>query len=238
VLYFNWILIALGIVLVVGFGSLALRSRRSGQGLRGNYILYLDAVLALGALALVVGLLREVGTSPSSEVGASTPAAQTATPTVAPPPSPTATPSPTLALPTPTPTPTSTTYIVKEGDTLITIAEAFGITLGELQAANPTVSPVSLQLKQELVIPNRKSPAELTATAVPISTPTLEAVRVQTITYVVRMGDTPADIAMRYGSTAEAIMQANGLSDPSMLQIGQVLVIPLLATPRPPGGVP
>lgn len=60
-----------------------------------------------------------------------------------------------------------------------------------------------------------------TAPATPIATPTA-AVR----EYIVQSGDTLSSIAQRFGVTIEAIVQANSLSDPGRLSIGQTLVIP------------
>lgn len=52
--------------------------------------------------------------------------------------------------------------------------------------------------------------------------------------YIVRSGDTLSALAEQYGTTVDAILAANGLSDPNSLQIGQALIIPsLLATPMP-----
>ena len=51
------------------------------------------------------------------------------------------------------------------------------------------------------------------------------------VTYTVQSGDSLAAIADRFGTTAEAIAQANGISDPTQLAIGQVLAIPA-ATPE------
>lgn len=44
--------------------------------------------------------------------------------------------------------------------------------------------------------------------------------------YVVQPGDTLSAIAARYGTTVEALAQANGLPDPNRISVGQVLVIP------------
>jgi LysM repeat protein len=44
--------------------------------------------------------------------------------------------------------------------------------------------------------------------------------------YTVRAGDTLNRIASRFGTTVKAIEAANGIVDPSRLQIGQVLEIP------------
>lgn len=44
--------------------------------------------------------------------------------------------------------------------------------------------------------------------------------------HTVQPGDTLASIAARYGTTAQAIAEANGIADPNQISVGQVLVIP------------
>ena len=44
--------------------------------------------------------------------------------------------------------------------------------------------------------------------------------------YVVREGDTLSGIAARFGVSEEAIREANPLSDPNRLLVGQELIIP------------
>ena len=44
--------------------------------------------------------------------------------------------------------------------------------------------------------------------------------------YVVRAGDNLSSIAQRFGSTVQALVEANGLADPNALQVGQSLRIP------------
>jgi LysM repeat protein len=52
--------------------------------------------------------------------------------------------------------------------------------------------------------------------------------------YIVKEGDTLGSLATQFGTTVEAILAANNLTDPNALQVGQALIIPsLLATPRP-----
>jgi len=45
-------------------------------------------------------------------------------------------------------------------------------------------------------------------------------------TYIVQQGDTLSSIALRFGVSAEDIQNANGISDPNAIQIGQRLIIP------------
>lgn len=52
-----------------------------------------------------------------------------------------------------TPTPTPPTYVVRRGDTLLSIALRLGVTLEALQAANPAVNPQFLSIGTALLIP-------------------------------------------------------------------------------------
>jgi LysM repeat protein len=55
--------------------------------------------------------------------------------------------------PEPTEAPSGQVYIVQDGDIPETIAAQFGITADELMAANGITDPASLQIGQELIIP-------------------------------------------------------------------------------------
>ena len=57
------------------------------------------------------------------------------------------------------------------------------------------------------------------------------------IVYVVQPGDRLVDIAARYGVTAGALVQANGLANPDTIFVGQRLTIPgsSVSTPTPGG---
>jgi len=53
-------------------------------------------------------------------------------------------------------------------------------------------------------------------------------------TYTVQAGDTLYSIARRLSTTAEAIAEANQLTEPGLIEVGQVLVIPsAVRTPTP-----
>jgi LysM repeat protein len=73
-----------------------------------------------------------------------------------------ASPSASLA-PTQPPEPSAQVYLIKEGDTLSTVASSFGLTLEELLAANPDFAenPDQIQIGDEIIIP-ATPPSEFT----------------------------------------------------------------------------
>jgi len=74
-----------------------------------------------------------------------------------------------FASPTLSPTPTPITYTIVQGDTMLEVALRYGITLEELQEANPDVDPRILSIGTILVIPLGNSlPAEI-QTPTPLS---------------------------------------------------------------------
>ena len=107
-------------------------------------------------------------------------------------------------VPTPGPETGTVTYTVKAGDSLWLIAQRYGTTVNAIKQANGLTSD-ALQIGQVLRIPVSQGPY---------------------VEYTVRAGDTLWELSRRYGTTVEAIMQANGLTS-SVLQIGQVLRIPV-----------
>lgn len=130
----------------------------------------------------------------------------------------------------------ATTYTVKKGDTLSGIAAKFygdANAWQKIAAANGLKNPNALQIGQVLVIPNvssstqPKPPAENTDSKPPASP----------ATYTVKKGDTLSGIAAKLlgdSSKWPTIAQANGIKDPSKLQVGQVLKIPGAAEQSPP----
>jgi len=70
---------------------------------------------------------------------------------------------------TPIPSPTPFVYEVKAGDTFGSISLQFGVTVDQLIAANPDVSPNSMSIGTNLMIPGLSStPAASTPTPVPV----------------------------------------------------------------------
>jgi len=70
-----------------------------------------------------------------------------------------------------------------------------------------------------------------TSSTAPVATTTTEA---PVSTYTVQAGDTLFDIANRFGTTVAAIVEANGLTDPDRLSIGQVLELPTTTSTSTP----
>src|SRR5450759_787810 len=74
----------------------------------------------------------------------------------------------------------------------------------------------------------------------PVLTPTPDSPHYQTggiqgtETYIVRSGDILSAIAERYSVSVEALVQANHISNPDALEVGQTLTIPAV-TPQAPG---
>lgn len=73
-------------------------------------------------------------------------------------------------------------------------------------------------------------PATIDLSAGKTATPVLTVAPTNTpaasTTYTVQPGDTLAKIAQQYQVTVEAILAANGLQNPNLIQVGQELVIP------------
>jgi LysM repeat protein len=114
---------------------------RSRTGLPGvPRVALLGGALAIAALALFM-LPALLGIGGGRSTGSPSPGDS----------GPVVTPVPTI---TPVPLPTQQTYVIKKGDTLSKVANAFGITLAELLAANPAIkNPNVVALGQQIVIP-------------------------------------------------------------------------------------
>ena len=91
-------------------------------------------------------------------------------------PAPQLTPEGLVPLKTPLPTSTPFTYSVKSGDTISSIALEYGVSIDDLIAANPEVSPSAMSIGTVLKIPsNPDNPAgESTPTPVPFSVEQIE----------------------------------------------------------------
>lgn len=116
------------------------------------------------------------------------------------------------------------THIVQPGENLFRIALRYGIDLQELASANNLQDVRSIYSGQELVIPGLALPAtegETLEESV-VENPLVAAAP---INHVVQRGEILSQIAGQYGVTVEAVMQANGISNPNRIIVGEELQI-------------
>ncbi len=129
---------------------------------------------------------------------------------------------------------TEQVYIVQAGDTLSDIAWRFGVTVEDLINANQIQDPDLIQVGQKIRIPTPEVGEETTPTP-PSDVAGAQAAQTtpthQPQVYIVQPGDTLYGIAMRLGVTVEELVEANRLSDPNYLRVGQELRIPGLELP-------
>ena len=111
------------------------------------------------------------------------------------------------------PAPTAT-YTVKAGDTLSQIAASHGTSYQNLASLNHLSNPNEIYVGQTLKLQ--------ATTSTPAQTPTPAASTNQG-TYTVKAGDTLSAIAAAHGTSYEALAQANGISNPNEIYVGQTL---------------
>jgi murein DD-endopeptidase MepM/ murein hydrolase activator NlpD len=104
----------------------------------------------------------------------------------------------------------ASTYQVRWGDTLGSVASRFGVSVSSLAAANGISDPNRVQAGHVLRIPAPGRAAAATAGGV----------------HVVGRGETLGHIAARHGTTVTALAEANGLRNPNLIRVGQRLRVP------------
>jgi len=195
--------------------------------------------LVLGSLFVAAGCTRSKSQgvpTPKSTAMATVPvdliasptvisAEDTPTPGMTPPPP---TVAPAEETPTPSPLPTDTppvpgalTYTVQAGDTLYSIAKRYNVTVDEIMALNGITDPTAISVGQVLTI----RPG-----AVPPTTPGPP----QETVHIVQRGENLFRIALRYGTTVQAIANRNNIVNPSLIWVGQKLTIPTGGETSPP----
>jgi LysM repeat protein len=109
-----------------------------------------------------------------------------------------------------------TQHVVQPGETLFRIGLNYGLTTDVLARANGISNPNRIYAGQVLLIPDGS-----TASAAPAAAPAAS----NTI-HTVQAGEHLSKIGRAYGVSAAAIAQANSLSNPNLIYVGQKLVIP------------
>lgn len=112
------------------------------------------------------------------------------------------------------PTAGGTYYTVKAGDTLYSIAVKYKVTVAALAKANNITNYNLIRVGQVLLIPGTATPPPAT-----------------TVKYTVKAGDTLYSIATKYKITVAALAKANNITNYNLIQVGQVLIIPVAAPP-------
>lgn len=118
------------------------------------------------------------------------------------------------------------TYVVQPGDTLASIAYQLGVSMHELIYINNIVNPDFIFVGQILTLPGCAVPVPLPE-PLPCGAPVGCSVDpAPGRTYTVQPGDTLSQIAAWYGVSAELLCEVNGLWNPNIIFVGQVLIIP------------
>ena len=135
-----------------------------------------------------------------------------------------------LATATETPCAEVIDYVVKPGDWIWQIARTFGVDPQAIIELNELSNPGTIYPGLELKIPvDDACVTEPTAapTSDGTSTPSIAATPEGEVTiHVVKPGEWLWEIARQYGVDPQAIIDANNLSDPGALEVGQELIIP------------
>jgi LysM repeat protein len=120
------------------------------------------------------------------------------------------------------------TVVVQPGETLSEIAERNGVGLQQLMRANGIENPKLVQAGQRLLLPGGATTAASGGgngrgrdggAAAPGTSG-------RSFSYSVKEGETLSEIAERYDTTVNQLMQRNRIGDPSQLQAGSQLLIP------------
>lgn len=137
-------------------------------------------------------------------------------------------------------------HIVQFGETLLTIAIAYGMTPEELASLNNITDTNSLFVGQVLMIeePGGSITPDIVMPQAPVTapenntenafdTPQASTQSIGTVTHVVQSGETLFRIATQYDKTVDELQTANNITDPTVIYAGQELIIPNVEFPQP-----
>ena len=132
------------------------------------------------------------------------------------------------------------TYTVRSGDTMTRISSTLGVAIPDLEKVNGIASNAVLQVGQLLKVPERiitqaaagvaAGEGKLSGAIAAAGTAQEQAAAPATTEYTVVKGDNPWKIAKKFKISQDALIKANGITDPKKIQIGQQLKVP--AQPR------
>ena len=125
-------------------------------------------------------------------------------------------------------------HIVQRGDNLFRIAQQYGRTMQEIAQANGMSEPYVIHAGNQIIIPAPGGAAQAPEPA-PAEAP---AAQPATGTYTVQRGDSLAIIGAKFNINYFELAELNGISDPDVLSVGQVLQVPGAPPPPPPEPAP
>jgi LysM repeat protein len=108
-------------------------------------------------------------------------------------------------------TPHSGTHVIQRGETIESIAAGHGVTVEQIARANGILNRV-IFTGYTLLLDGPGYVAEGSGTG--------------ETSYIVKRGDRLGDIASRHGTTISQLSSANNISNPNLIRVSQVLVVP------------
>ncbi|MCY3864786.1 MAG: LysM peptidoglycan-binding domain-containing protein, partial [Chloroflexi bacterium] len=119
-------------------------------------------------------------------------------------------------------------HVVQRGENLFRIAQQYGRTLAEVAQANGIAPPYTIHMGNFITIPAPGGGTQAPAPAPAPQQPT------GTSTYAVQRGESLAIIAIKFNTTYIVLAEMNGIADPNILHVGQVLRVPAPASAPAP----
>jgi LysM repeat protein len=118
-------------------------------------------------------------------------------------------------------------YVVKQGDNLTRLAAEYGTTIDAIMLANGLTNANRIYVGKALTIPSGNNVQTLVAES-PEDQLIADAASGATseTTYTVQRGDSAIKIARTFGIDESALLDANGITNPNRVYVGQVLTIP------------
>lgn len=100
-------------------------------------------------------------------------------------------------------------HVVQRGETLSQIAQNYGLSTAHLSNVNNITNPSSIWVGQRLIVPTDAEQFPLVVEAI----------------HQVRPGETLRSIANRYGTTVEALLQLNNITNANVIYVGQQIKV-------------
>jgi len=116
------------------------------------------------------------------------------------------------------------THTVVSGDTLTGLSVLYNVPVDVIVSANSLTNVDSLDVGQVLIIPAEGT--DVVATTEPAAEATAVPPSTEERTHVVQAGENLFRIGLQYGFTVDELAAYNGMANPNVLDVGQVIKIP------------